>query len=90
MQPTSRKVRMANVGSIVKLGTGLGELWGAGDLVLSDRASSQVLLGVPANRCGRHQSHAVAVLGYIPLSPGHSSLRLLLSQIRPKSANPTS
>ena len=46
--------------------------WG---FFLPDRASSRVLLGVPAEACGLCRSAEVAVLGRIPLSPSHSSLR---------------
>jgi len=42
---------------------------------LSDRASSCVLLGVPAEACGLRLPPELADPGHIPLSPGHSSLR---------------
>ncbi|MDE3207466.1 MAG: hypothetical protein KGL58_01310 [Pseudomonadota bacterium] len=43
---------------------------------MSDRASSRVLSGVSANTCGLHQPPELPVLGHIPLSPGHYSLRI--------------
>ena len=46
--------------------------WG---FFLSDRASSRVLVRVPANACGLRQPPELAVPGHIPLSPCHSSLR---------------
>ena len=46
--------------------------WG---FFLPARASSRVLVRVPANPCGLRQPPTLAVLGHIPLSPGHSSLR---------------
>ena len=69
-------VRKADAGSVPCSATNnetptvLG--WG---FFLPDRAGSRVFLGAPAETCGLHRSASQPVLGHIPLSPGHSSLR---------------